>query len=133
MLVKNKEEAYEKILSVSKNNDYTAGNLLDYEYFLKHYKLIVIDLSKQIELENPDLRQQINFIGKLEKIEQQCFLSLRNQKKQLSNFHKILCVSYKIETQKIINLLYDSSNEESKFAAKKWYFIDSQTTKGKYK
>ena len=66
MLVKNKEEAYEKNLSVSKNNDYTAGNLLDYEYFLKHYKLIVIDLSKQIELENPDLRQQINFIGKLE-------------------------------------------------------------------
>ena len=27
---------------------------------------ITIDLSKQIELENPDLRQQINFIGKLE-------------------------------------------------------------------
>ena len=42
------------------------GNLLDYEYFSKRYKLIAIDLSKQIELENPDLRQQINFIGKLE-------------------------------------------------------------------
>ena len=38
-----------------------------------------------------------------------------------------------METQKIINLLNDSSNEESKFATKKWYFIDSQTTKGKYK
>ena len=38
-----------------------------------------------------------------------------------------------METQKIINLLNDSSNEESKFAAKKWYVIDSQTTKGKYK
>ena len=43
----------------------TAGNLLDYEYFSKHYKLIAIDLSKQIELENPDLKQQINFIGRL--------------------------------------------------------------------
>ena len=64
--VKNKEEAYEKIMSIGKNNDYTTGNLLDYEYFSKHYKLIAIDLSKQIELENPDLRQQINFIGKLE-------------------------------------------------------------------
>ena len=32
----------------------------------KHYKPIAIDLSKQIELKNPDLRQQINFIGKLE-------------------------------------------------------------------
>ena len=39
---------------------------MDYEYFSKHYKLIAIDLSKQIELENPDLKQQINFIGKLE-------------------------------------------------------------------
>ena len=45
-----------------RNNDYTTGNLLDYEYFSKHYKLIAIDLSKQIELENPDLKQQINFI-----------------------------------------------------------------------
>ena len=39
---------------------------MDYEYFSKHYKLVAIDLSKQIELENPDLRQQINFICKLE-------------------------------------------------------------------
>ena len=29
-------------------------------------KLIPIDLTKQVELENPDLKQQINFIGKLE-------------------------------------------------------------------
>ena len=51
---------------MSKNNHYTAGNLLDYEYFSKLYKLIAIDISKQIELEKPDLKQQINFIGKLE-------------------------------------------------------------------
>ena len=38
-----------------------------------------------------------------------------------------------METQKIINLLNDSSNGESKFATKKWYVIDSQTTIGKYK
>ena len=30
-------------------------------------------------------------------------------------------------------MLNNSSNEESKFATKKWYVIDSQTTKGKYK
>ena len=64
--MKNKEGAYEKIMSISKNNDYTTGNLLDYEYFSEHYKLIAIDLSKQIELENPNLKQQISFIGKLE-------------------------------------------------------------------
>ena len=39
---------------------------MDYKYFSKYYKIIAIDLSKQIELENPDLMQQINFIGKLE-------------------------------------------------------------------
>ena len=38
-----------------------------------------------------------------------------------------------METQKIKKLLNDSSNEESKFATKKWYIIDIQTTKGKYK
>ena len=65
--VKNKEEAYEAIIEMSKNNDYTAGNLRDYEYCSKHYKLTAIDLSKQIELENSDLKQQINFIGRLKK------------------------------------------------------------------
>ena len=38
---------------------------MDYEYFSKHYKLITLDLSKQIELKNPDLKQQIKFIGRL--------------------------------------------------------------------
>ena len=31
--VKNEEEAYEKIIKVSNNNDYTNGNLLDFVYF----------------------------------------------------------------------------------------------------
>ena len=64
--VENKEETYGKIIEMSKDNVYTTGNLLDYEYFSKHYKLIAIGLSKQIELENLDLKQHINFIGKLE-------------------------------------------------------------------
>ena len=64
--VKNKEETYEAIIEMSKNNGYITANLLDYEYFPKHYKLIAIDLSKQIELENTDLKQKINFIGRLE-------------------------------------------------------------------
>ena len=34
--VKNKEEAYETIIEMSKTNNYTAGNLLDYEYFKDH-------------------------------------------------------------------------------------------------
>ena len=63
----------------------------------------------------------------------QSFSLLRNQKKQLLNFQNILWVPYKMETQKIINLLNDSSNEELKFATKKWYARNSQTTKDKYK
>ena len=64
MPIKNGEETSEQIVEMRRNNDYTTGNFLDYEYFSKHCKLIAIDLSKQIELENPDLKQQINFIGK---------------------------------------------------------------------
>ena len=66
ILVKNKEETYEAIIELIRNSDYTTANLLGYEYFSTHYQLIAIDLSKQTELENFDLKQQINFIGKLE-------------------------------------------------------------------
>ena len=69
MPIKNEEETYEQIIEMVRNNDYTIGNLLDYKYFLEHVKLIAIDLNKQIELENPDLKQQINFIGTLERNE----------------------------------------------------------------
>ena len=65
--IKTEEEAYEKIIDISRNNEYTTRNLLDYDYFKKYYKLIAIDLSKQQEFEeNEDLIQQINFIGRLE-------------------------------------------------------------------
>ena len=64
--IKSKEETYEKIIEMRKNNEYTTGNLLDYEHFSNHYKLIATDLSKQMELENANTMQQINFIGRLE-------------------------------------------------------------------
>ena len=67
ILIKNNEETYKQIIEMGRNNDYTTGNSLDCEYFSKHYKLIAIDLSKQIELENSDLKEQINFIGRLER------------------------------------------------------------------
>ena len=64
--IKHKEESYEQIIEMGRNNDYTTSNLLDYEYFSKHCRLIVIDLSKQIELGNHDLKQKINFIERIE-------------------------------------------------------------------
>ena len=61
--VKNEEDAYEKIIEMSRNNDYTTGNLLDFAYFKENYRLIATDLSKQTKLKDP---QQNNFIGMLE-------------------------------------------------------------------
>ena len=89
--IKHKEESYEQIIEMGRNNDYTTSNLLDYEYFLKHYRLIAIDLSKQIQLENSDLKQKLISLKDLEGMkEQQCFSSLENQKKQILTLHEIL-------------------------------------------
>ena len=63
MPVKYEEEAYGKIMNMSRNNDYTTVNLLDFAYFKENCRLIAIDLSKQTKLKDP---QQINFIGKIE-------------------------------------------------------------------
>ena len=48
--IKKKDEAYEQVIEMGRKNDSTTGNLLDYEYFSIHYRLIAIDLSKEIEL-----------------------------------------------------------------------------------
>ena len=83
---KNKEETYQNIIQMSKNNDYAAGNLLDYEYFSNHYKLIAIDLRKHIELENPDLKQQIKLIGTLEEDEVAMFFVFEKSEEMTFEF-----------------------------------------------
>lgn len=52
-------------MEISRDNDCTTRNFLDYKYFSKHQKLIAVDLSKQKELENLSKTQQINFNGNL--------------------------------------------------------------------
>ena len=50
-----------------RGEDYTAGSLLDYDYWKNNYKLICCDLSKQKVLgSNPIANQQIEFIYKLD-------------------------------------------------------------------
>ena len=61
--IKNKEEAHEKLMEKSQNDDYTTENLLDYFYYQKYYKLTDIDLSRQI---NTSIHQKIDIVGKLE-------------------------------------------------------------------
>ena len=84
--VKNKEEVYEQIIEMSKNNDYTTGNVLGYEYFKDHYQLIAIDLRKQIGLENFDLKQKTNFIGRLEENNATMFFIIEKEEETTFDF-----------------------------------------------
>ena len=70
---------------MSKNN-YTTGNLLNYEYFKDHYNFISIDLSKQKESENPDLKQQINFMGRLEENDATGFFITEKKEETIFDF-----------------------------------------------
>ena len=64
-------------------------------------------------------------------MEQQCFSSLKNKKKQLLIFYKILWTSYSNGDTKYCKFVKKFSNKYSKFAAKKWCVIDSES-KGVY-
>ena len=59
-------ENIQKILS-GQGDDYTTGCLLDYNYFIKYYKMIGIDLSKQ-QGHDANLKaiKQINFTGNID-------------------------------------------------------------------
>ena len=62
--IKSDFEKYRELKKVmtGKGEDYTAGSLLDYDYFKKNYKLVAVDLSKQKQLDaDPRAIQQIEF------------------------------------------------------------------------
>ena len=104
-----------------RNIDCTTDNLLDYDYFSTHYKLIAIDLSKQ----DIDLRkQQIDFIGKLEQ-DTTIFFIIEEKKQTILDFFRFLA-RIKMELQKIINLLESSDDDELKFQTKRWDIINDQ-------
>ena len=91
---------------------------LIYECFSKHYKLIAIDLNKQIELENLGLKQQINFVGTvdknngatmffiIEKSEETTFQFSQNAK--ILVWFSLINALHKMETRKIVNLLNEA-------------------------
>ena len=69
---------------MSKNDDYTTKYLLDYFYHQNYFKLIGINLSRQI---NASIPQQVRFVKKLE--ENSCATMLfvsENQQKIFLNF-----------------------------------------------
>ena len=65
---------------IGKEEDYTTGSLLDFNYFDKHYKLVAVDLSKQKEID-ADLRaiQQTEFKRNYIRILQRNCQSILNQ------------------------------------------------------
>ena len=96
--IKNKEETYKAINKLVRNGDFTAGSLLDYEYFSTHYKLIAIDLSKQkADLEN----QQINFIGKLEQNATIFFIIEEKHQTELEFSENSLTIVQKLNHKKL--------------------------------
>ena len=68
---------------MSRNHDYTTGNLLDYLYHQNYYKLIGIDLSRQKITSFP---QQFNITGKLEEDDDAKIFFIAE--KQQKNFYK---------------------------------------------
>ena len=82
--VKNKQEVYEKLIKMPRNDNYTTGNLLDYLYHQNYYKLIDIDLSRQT---NTNISQQISFTGKLKDGNDAImFFIVKKQQKTMLNF-----------------------------------------------
>ena len=82
--VKHEQEPYEKRIEMSRNDDCTTGNLLDYLYHEKYYKLIGTDLSRQT---NSNIPQQINFVVKLEEDDgATMFFIAEKQQKAILNF-----------------------------------------------
>ena len=87
-------------------------------------------LSKQVELENADLKQKINFIGRLER-EGRVTIFIIIEETTLGFTQNAATVFWfwlriKMETRKIGHLLGNADKESSKFATIKWYVINDQ-------
>ena len=81
--MKNKQEAYEKLIEMSRNDNYITGNLLDYPYNQKYYKLIVIDLSRQ---KKTSTSQQMNFLEKLEEDNETKMFFIAEKQQKTKNY-----------------------------------------------
>ena len=85
--LKNRQEAYEKLIEISRNDDCQIGNLLNYLHHQKHYKLIGVDLSMQ---ENTSIPQQNNFVEKLKDGDGATMIFVaEKQQKTILNFFQI--------------------------------------------
>ena len=67
---KNNKVIYENIrkIAAGQEDDFTAGCLSDYPYFINNYKMIALHVSKQQALDaDPRTIEQINFTANLDR------------------------------------------------------------------
>ena len=67
------------LLKISRNNDYTTGNLLD--------QLIIKNIINSLDLLRQTISQHINFRGKLEDDGATRFFTAEKQQKNILNFY----------------------------------------------
>ena len=92
--VESKQEACEKLIEMSRNDDYRTGNLLDYSY-------------------HTNILQQINFVGKVEekKIFYRC-KTAKSYSKLFLRFFNCNRININNGTLKILNLLNEANNSK---------------------
>ena len=81
---------YDKLTKIARGfgDGYTTGCLLDYQYFLNHYQLVAVDLSKQKELDaDPRAIPQIELNGILKTNSQLC-TDLEKSKETILEFYE---------------------------------------------
>ena len=74
-------EKHIRKVPTGQGDDYTAGCLLDYPYFKENYKIIAIDLNKQLDVDAKAIHQ-INFIGNLDRAGQAFMFFIYEQVKE---------------------------------------------------
>ena len=103
--IKNKQEAFEKLIETSRNHDYKTWNVLDYLHHQNYYKLICIDLSKQT---NKNIPQEIDFTEKLEEDDgaKMLFIAEKQAKNNSKFFFRFInCNNINNGTSKNIKLI----------------------------
>ena len=107
-----KQEAYKRTIEMSRSDDYTTGNLLDFSYHQSNYKLIDIDSSRQT---NTNIPHQAKFTGKSEEDDgATMFFITEKEQKTFLNFS--------------LNSLMNDAND-SKFVTRKWNIANDNSNR----
>ena len=131
--VTNKQEAYGKLIEISRNNNYTTGNVLYYLYHQKYFKLIGGDLSRET---NTSILQQINFVGRLHEDEDlvsnfgevnRLFILVYSSQDKILKGLKLKDIIY----QKKLLIIITSSSIEKTFKTKEFIQICKTKIKSK--